>query len=293
MKIVVTIPAYNEEKTIGTVIKDIKNSLKKIKHETEILVVNDGSSDDTARIAKEAGAVVHSHPKNYGLGEAFRTEIDLALKMKADVIVHTDADGQYRADEIPLLLSPIKNGADLVLGSRFKGKIESMPLTKRIGNILFSILVSYIIKQNISDAQTGFRAFTRKVAQEAKVTSTFTYTQDQIIISSRKKFKIAEVPVTFMKRDGKSRLMKGPLDYGLRGGTNLFRLARDYAPLTLFGSIGTGLIGISAVLAAYLGYRLLTYGAIGKTPTTILTVALFVIGIQIILFGFFADSKRK
>lgn len=307
MKIVVTIPAYNEEKTIASVIERVSAVLKKLKNKTagspasqssplvksEIIVVDDGSTDKTAEIARKAGVTVYSQPKNYGLGEAFKTEVEQALKRNADIIVHTDADGQYVAEEIPLLLNKIKEGNDLVLGSRFKGRIEEMSLIKRIGNRLFSLVVSYITKMSVSDAQTGFRAFTRKVAEEAKITSTFTYTQDQIITASRKKFRIAEVPATFLKRNGESRLMKSPFDYGIRAGTNLIRLFRDYAPLTFFGSIGLAFVAVGVAVGSWLVYRFLTLGAIGKTPSLILTVLLIIIGLQFILFGFFADRKRK
>ncbi len=293
MKIVVTIPAYNEEKTIGSVVENVSASMKKIKHKSEIIVVDDGSTDRTAEIARKAGAFVHSQPKNYGLGEAFKTEVEQALKRNADVIVHTDADGQYVAEEIPLLLRKIEEGNDLVLGSRFRGRIEEMPFIKKLGNRLFSFIVSYIIKMKISDAQTGFRAFTKKVAEEVKITSTFTYTQDQIITASRKKFRITEVPATFLKRNGESRLMKSPFDYAIRGGINLLRLFRDYAPLTFFGSIGMAFIITGVAIGSWLVYRFLTLGAIGKTPSLILTLLLIISGLQLILFGFFADRKRK
>ncbi len=293
MKIVVTIPAYNEEKTIAPVVEKVSAVLKKINRKSEIIVVDDGSTDRTAEIARKAGATVYSQPKNYGLGEAFKTEVEQALKSNADVIVHTDADGQYSAEEIPLLLRKIEEGNELVLGSRFRGRIDEMPFIKKLGNRLFSLIVSYIIKMRISDAQTGFRAFTRKVAEEVKITSTFTYTQDQIITASRKKFRIAEVPATFLKREGESRLMKSPFDYAIRGGLNLVRLFRDYAPLTFFGSIGTAFIIAGLATGSWLVYRFLTLGAIGKTPSLILTVLLIVVGLQFILFGFFADRKRK
>ena len=293
MKTVITIPAYNEEKTLPFVIAKIKAVTKTLKHKSEIIVVDDGSTDNTAAVARQAGATTYSHQKNYGLGETFKTEIEKALEKKADIIVHIDADGQYMPEEIPLLLKKIDEGAELVLGSRFKGRIEGMPLTKRIGNKLFSMIVSYITKIRISDAQTGFRAFTRKVAEEAKITSNFTYTQDQIIASNRKKLRIEEAPVTFLKREGKSRLMKSSLDYALRGGVNLIRLFRDYAPITFFGSIGTGFIIAGLAIGSWLLYRLLTLGAIGKIPSLILTIMLITIGLQFILFGFYADAKRR
>ena len=201
MKIVVTIPAYNEEKTIGSLINKINEVMGSGRYDYKVLVVDDGSKDKTTEVAKLANAVVYSHPKNYGLADTFRTETEKALKLGADVIVHIDADIQYKPEEILLLLKEIENGYDLVLGSRFKGKIEYMPIIKKLGNKAFSRVVSNITGIRISDAQTGFRAFTKDVAEKIKVTSNHTYTQEQIIRTVKKKFKIKEVPIYFAKRN--------------------------------------------------------------------------------------------
>ena len=184
--IIITIPAYNEEKTIGRVIKEIKETMDKTSYKYRIHVLDDGSRDKTKIIAEKSGAVVFSHPINYGLAETFKEEIKRCLESKADIIVHTDADGQYPALYIPKLIKEIENGYDLVLGSRFKGKIQSMSLTKKIGNIIFSKVVSQITKTKITDAQTGFRAFTKNAA-EMPIISSHTYTQEQIIRAVKKK----------------------------------------------------------------------------------------------------------
>ena len=201
MNIVITIPAYNEEKTIGKLISEIKKVMSNENYSCKILVIDDGSRDSTAKSAKKAGAIIYSHPKSYGLAEAFKTEISKSLELKPDIIVHIDADFQYQPKEIPKLIEEIKKGYDLVLGSRFKGTIEEMPFIKRLGNIAFSKVVSQITGLHISDAQTGFRAFTRKVAESIPITSNHTYTQEQIIRAVKQKFKIKEVPVYFAKRD--------------------------------------------------------------------------------------------
>ncbi|MBN1157007.1 glycosyltransferase family 2 protein [Candidatus Woesearchaeota archaeon] len=291
-KIIISIPAYNEERTIGAVIREIDDALKK-GHDYQILVVDDGSTDSTAAVAKKAGAIVFSHQTNQGLAETFRTELQKCLELNAGVIVHIDADRQYVAKEIPKLLRKIDEGYDLVLGSRFKGKIESMSLIKRIGNMAFSKLVSNITRVMISDAQTGFRAFTKDVAEKVKVMSTHTYTQEQIIRAVRQKFRIAEVPIYFRKRRDKSRLMSSPFEYALKAWINLVRIYRDYEPLKFFSYIGLVFFLTGFALGTWILYSLLTTGTVGALPRVMLTVLLISVAVQIWLFGLLADMFRK
>ena len=288
MKIVVTIPAYNEEKTIGDVIKSIHRILDNTDFTYEIQVLDDGSVDQTATIARSLNVRVYSHPVNYGLAETFRDEIHYALENGADIIVHFDADGQYRSDEILSLIEPIiKGNADLVLGSRFLGEIQEMPLIKRLGNKAFSKVVSNICGFEISDAQTGFRAIRNVVAEKVKVNSDFTYTQEQIIKTAQKKFRITEVPIHFDRRfSGKSRLMSSPLDYAIKGNVNLLRIYRDFAPLKFFGFIGCILIMFGLLLSLY---SLFILNEIFDVTVILLTLS----GLQIVLFGFLADMKRE
>lgn len=288
MKIIITIPAYNEEETIGDVIHEIKQTMDKTKYEYKILVVSDGSTDNTANVAKSSGALVYSHPYNYGLAETFRTEIEKALENNAEIIVHIDADGQYKAEEIPKLIKPVDNKeADLVLGSRFAGTIEEMPLMKKIGNKLFSGVISQITKIKITDGQTGFRAFTKEVAEKIDIISTHTYTQEQIIKAVRNRFKVKEVPIYFAKRhSGKSKLMSNPFEYAVKAWINLFRIYRDYEPLKFFGLVGFALI-LTALLTFF--YSMLILGELMDVTVIILILG----GIQIILFGFLAEMVRK
>ncbi len=294
MKIIITIPAYNEEKTLGKVLEDIKKVTNEKKIKIQLLVVNDGSRDRTAKVAEAAGALVRSHPFNMGLAETFRTEMRTCLDLKADIIVHTDADGQYLAEDIPKLLEPIIKGeADMVLGSRFKGKIESMPFLKRLGNKAFSHVISKIVHLPISDGQTGFRAFTKQVAEAIPVISNHTYTQETIIRAARHKFKIKEVPVYFARRDGKSRLISNPFEYAIKAWINIFRIYRDYEPLKFFGLWGGAFIFAGFDLGISLVYLFLTTGKVGHIPLTILSMLLIVTGLQIVLFGFLADMIKK
>lgn len=295
MTTVITVPAYNEEKTIGELVKGVKKALDRssYKGRYKVLVVDDGSRDNTAIFAKKAGAIVYPHPKNYGLAECFKSEIKKCLELKADVIVHIDADLQYKPDEIPKLLKEIENGCDLVLGSRFKGKIEEMPLVKRLGNIAFSKVVSQISGLEISDAQTGFRAFTRKVAENVEITSNHTYTQEQIIRAVKQKFRVKEVPIYFAKRNGKSRLVTSTFGYALRAWINIIRTYRDYEPLKFFGTIGFLVFGLGFLIGLYLVYLHFTTGIVGHFALMMLDILVLSIGLQIILFGFIADMNRK
>jgi glycosyltransferase involved in cell wall biosynthesis len=294
MKVIVTIPAYNEEKTIGRLVTEIKKVMARTVYGSKILVLDDGSKDNTAGAAKKAGAIIHSLPKNYGLAEAFRSEIEISLQLKADVIVHIDADSQYQANEIPKLLGEIKRGYDLVLGSRFNGKIEEMPLIKRLGNIAFSRVISQITGLKISDAQTGFRAFTKKVAEEIQITSNHTYTQEQILRAVRHKFKIKEVPIYFAKRDGKSRLISNPFGYATRAWINIIRIYRDYEPLKFFGIAGSLMLLIGFILGLWLVYfQFFGGGAFRHMGLMMLDILIITIGLQIVIFGFIADMLKK
>jgi len=293
MNVVITIPAYNEKKTIGNVLSEIKEVMNKTKYNYKTLVIDDGSTDKTAEIAKKEGAIVYSHPINYGLAETFKTEMQKCLELKADIIMHTDADGQYLAKEIPKLIKEVENGSDLVLGSRFKGKIEEMSILRRLGNKAFSRVVSKITRIKISDAQTGFRAFTREIAEKINIISNFTYTQEQIIKAVRQKFKIKEIPIYFAKRDGKSKLMKHPFDFATKAGINLFRIYRDYEPLKFFGFIGGLFFSIGFLIGLWLVYLFITTGAIRHVPSAILSMLFILIGIQILFFGFLADMNKR
>ena len=291
--IIITIPAYNEEKTIGGVIKEIKEVMDKTNYKYEICVLDDGSRDKTKIIAEKLGAIVFSHPINYGLAETFKEEIRKCLELKADIIIHTDADGQYPAIYIPELIKEIENGYDLVLGSRFKGKIQSMSLIKRIGNIIFSKVISQITKTKITDAQTGFRAFTKNTAK-IQITSDHTYTQEQIIRAVKNKFKIKEIPI-YARKTRKSKLIKNPFEYAIKAGINLLRVYRDFKPLKFFGSISFFLFFLSFIIILYSILRMIISGLniLDRIiPTLLFAVLFFLTGLQILLFGFLADQQK-
>ena len=292
-KIIISIPAYNEEKTLGSVIDEIKKVMKGTNYNYEILVLDDGSKDNTSVIAKKSGAIVVSHSVNRGLAQTFKDEMGECLKRKADIIVHTDADGQYNPGRIPQMIKKVEEGYDLVLGSRFLGgRISHMPFSKRIGNILFSRVLSSLTGVKITDSTTGFRAFSARIAKEIDLINTFTYTQEQIIRAARQGFRITEIPVETRKTRN-SRLFKSPLQYAIKAWINIFRIYRDYEPLKFFGRIGVSFFFFGFVIGAWLVYRYFALGHVGRFPSTVLSMLLMLIGVQIVLFGFLADMMKR
>ena len=290
LKLVVMIPAFNEESTIGNLIRSIPRD---VLDEVKILVINDGSTDNTIIEAEKAGAdKLISFKENMGLAIAFEKGLDTALQMGADIIVNIDADGQYDPKEIPKLVKPIEDGqADIVLGSRFKGSIEYMPKSKKIGNILATKVTRYLSGIPISDAQTGFRAFSKYAALRLNVLSGYTYVQETIIQAAHKGLTIVEVPCTFSRRtEGKSRLITNIFGYARKSGITILRTYTNYKPLKTFFAIG----GILSIIGIVIGLRVLIHFLMtGRVtpylPSAILTAILLIVGFQIIILGLLAD----
>lgn len=285
---VVVIPAYNEEGSIEVVIKDVR------KYVDNIVVVNDGSTDRTENIARKEGVVVVSHRMRIGLGKTFRDGVTKAIELGAEIIVNIDADGQYEAADIPRLVSPIASGDyDLVMGSRFAGSIELMPKMKRFGNKLFTRVLISITGVGITDGQTGFRAFSKELAETIKIRGGYTYTQEMIIEAVVHKFRIAEIPINFRKREhGESKLMEGPFHFAGLAGSLLLRVLRDHYSMKLFG-----LIGILFSLSGILVFENAVFDWLndGNIDMNIFIIALLLIsnGIAFIFFALLTDMHRK
>ncbi len=216
MKLVVLIPAFNEEKNIAKAIHSIPKKILGI-DEIKILVVNDGSTDRTMDFAMDAGAYrVVSHKTNLGVGAAFMTGIRNAISMNADILVAVDADSQFDSKQMPELIFPILNNqADVVIGSRFQnGKPKNIPKIKYLGNKIFTKIVSSLVQQKFTDTQTGFRAYSKEALLNISVVSDFTYTQEVLIDLKFKRMQIAEVPISVIYDDErKSRVVKNIFKY--------------------------------------------------------------------------------
>jgi len=216
MKLVVLVPAFNEEQNIEKTIRSIPKNIIGI-DEVKVLVVDDGSTDKTMDKAMNGGAYrVVSHSTNTGVGAAFMTGIRNAISMNADILVAVDADSQFDSNQIPELISPILNNqADVVIGSRFKeGRPKKIPGIKYLGNKIFTRIVSSLVQQKFTDTQTGFRAYSKRALLNISVVNDFTYTQEVLIDLKFKGLQITEVPISVTYDDKrKSRVVKNIFNY--------------------------------------------------------------------------------
>jgi len=295
MKVVVTIPAYNEEVSLGQVITEIPRQIEGVDL-VEVLVIDDGSTDSTVEQARRAGADrIISHKENQGLGVAFRDALNTALEMGADIVVNTDADGQYNGNEIPKLVKPIlENRADIVLGWRDVANLAHMPRAKRIGNRIATWVTRRLSGLPIKDAQTGFRAFSKEAALRLNLSGKYTYTQETLIQAGYKSLKIEQVPAEFRAREGESRLISNIFSYARRSGALILRTYRDYQPLKLFSFLG----GILIIIGLALGIRVIVHfvdtGAVSPyIPSAIAASLLIITGLLTVIFGLFADMFKN
>jgi glycosyltransferase involved in cell wall biosynthesis len=294
MKLIVMIPAYNEEGSIGSVIKEIPRTIDGI-DTVEVLVINDGSTDATSQKSIESGADhIFNHKRNLGLAKSFRDGLNIALELGADIIVNTDADFQYNGQEIPALISPILKGeADIVIGNRQISSLDHMPGGKLWGNRIATKITRFATGLPIEDAQTGFRAFSRDAARKMNLTGDYTYVQETLIQAAHKDLTLVQIPVEFRKREGESRLISSLPRYASMAGRTIFRSFRDYNPFQVFSYIGMGLIIIGLII----GFKVIThYLSTGMVtpyfPSAVLTTVLVTVGLQAIVFGLLADMLK-
>jgi len=200
-RIAVVIPAKDEEATIGPLLDGISN-VTVPGHDLYPIVVDDGSADATAAIARNRGAAVVAHPENRGLGAAVRTGLRAAVASDAIAVAYLDADLEYAPDDIPELLEPVLSGrADYVLGSRFRGGVRGMRLYRRLGNYAFTALLMLLTRTKITDGQTGMRAFSRGAADRAEIVHDYNYAQVLTLDLLRKGFRLEEVPIRYRVRE--------------------------------------------------------------------------------------------
>lgn len=241
MHLVIVIPCLNEEESIREVLASIPETMAGVER-IDVVVVDDGSTDNTARVASDSGAEVISHTKNSGVGVAFHTGLNRAIELCADIVVNMDGDGQFDGRDIPRLVEPILHGrADFVTASRFKDKhlIPKMSWVKRWGNHGMSALISFLIGEKFYDVSCGFRAYSREAILRLNLMGEFTYTQESFLDLAFKNFKIVEIPLKIQgeRSHGNSRVVKSIGNYAMNTAKIILRTFRDYKPLKFFGYI--------------------------------------------------------
>jgi len=294
--VIAVIPAYNEEKNIVGVIKQIPRKVHNL--DVKILVMDDTSKDRTSEVAKKAGAdYVVRNKHNLGLGKNFKKGIETALKLGADIIVNIDADGQFNPRDIPKLIQPIlDNEADMVTCSRFLNPemTKNMPWIKKWGNRRFTNLVSRITGKKYTDTQCGFRAYSREAALRLNLQGSFTYTQEVFIDLAEKGIKIKEIPleVNYFK-ERKSNISSKLGKYGLKSLAIIARATRDTQPLTFFGAPGAIIFLLGLLGAAYSFWYWLTH--LMTTPVrTLFQVSVFflIFGVSLGVLALLADMLK-
>jgi len=231
MKLIIQIPCYNEEKTLPITLSALPREVPGI-DTVEWLVINDGSTDKTAEVARAHGVdQVVSLPRNQGLAKAFLAGLETSLQAGADIIVNTDADNQYCAEDIPKLIDPILSGkAEIVVGTRSISEIEHFSPTKKILQKVGSWVVRLASKTDLPDAPSGFRAMSRNAAKRLNVFNEYTYTLETIIQSGQKNMAITSVPIRVNDTLRSSRLIKGMPSYVVRSISTIVRIFVVYKP---------------------------------------------------------------
>ncbi len=292
MKLIIQIPAYNEQDTLPGVLADLPAAIKGIDL-IETLVIDDGSTDDTAAIAEQCGAdYVVRHRGNKGLAAAFQTGLDACLRLGADIVVNTDGDGQYPGAAIPQLIAPILAGqADIVIGDRQIQSIVHFSARKRLLQRLGSWVVGLASGISIPDAPSGFRAYSREAALRLFVTSDFSYTLENLIQAGKRRLTIAHVPIHTNETPRKSKLHQGDWDFVKKQAATIVRSYASYEPLKTFFYLAVpfllfGLLLIGRIGVLYLSGQV-TRGS--NVQSLIVGVASLIIGFLIVLFGILAD----
>jgi len=281
------IPAFNEEKAIGEVIK------KALMYVDEVAVCDDGSTDNTSDIAKRVGAYVIKHDKNFGKGQAIRSLFEYAKKRGADVIVTIDGDGQFKPEEIPKLLSPIiERNYDIVIGYRFDNDSE-MPAYRKVGNKILDKITNLASELPFRDTQSGFRAYSKKAIEVIDFkTKGFSVDGEILIDASNKKLKIAETKVSVLYNLENKTSTKNPISHSIEVTSSLIELLAIKHPLTYLGIPGIILIGIG-IIYAIIVLSIFNDTRYFSVPSTLVSFGSLFIGVMLLLMSVVLFSMSK
>ena len=290
IKLIIQIPCFNEEETLPVTLSHLPRDVPGIDR-VEWLVVDDGSTDNTAELARENGVDhIVRFPVRRGLAKAFQSGIDACLQLGADIIVNTDADNQYRADDIPVLIGPILGGlADMVIGSRPISQIRHFSSFKKIMQEVGSYVVRLVSNTDIPDAPSGFRAISRDAAMRLNVFSSYTYTLETIIQAGQKGMTVQSLPVRVNPQLRPTRLVTGNLSYIWRSIITILRIFVVYRPFRFFASLGSAIFFTGFLLGLRFLYYYFVGEGSGKLQSLVLSSILIGAGFQTILTAFVVD----
>ncbi|MCF8104531.1 MAG: glycosyltransferase family 2 protein [Desulfohalobiaceae bacterium] len=294
MHLVILIPCLNEAPTIGEVISAVPKDIPGV-DQTDIVVIDDGSTDESAEIAKSNGAMVVSHPSQLGVGVAFNTGLNKSIELGADLVVNIDGDGQFNPQDIVKLIQPIMDDqADFVTASRFKDKrlIPQMPNIKELGNKFLARLISLLSGQKFHDVSCGFRAYSQETMLQLNLIGKFTYTQETFLDLAFKDLRIMEIPIKVKgeREHGKSRVARNIWIYAVNSAKIIFRSFRDYKPLRFFGILSCAMIILSLGLGIFFFSHYLQTGRFsGHLWAGFSSAFLFILGFLFFVTGLLAD----
>ncbi|MFT4047579.1 MAG: glycosyltransferase family 2 protein [Solimonas sp.] len=290
MKLIIQIPCLNEADSLPVTLAALPRRVTGC-DSVEWLVIDDGSSDETAAVARRHGVDhVVRHPANRGLAAAFMTGLDAAIGLGADIIVNTDADNQYDARDIETLVRPIiEKRAEFVIGARPISLIAHFSWIKRHLQKLGSLVVRLASRTTVADAPSGFRAITRDVALRLNVFNAYTYTLETIIQAGRSNIRVLSVPIRTNPDLRPSRLVKSNLGYIMRSLGTIVRIFATYRPMLFFWLLGT----FFAVAGLVAGVRFLIYASLGHgnghVQSVVFGAACMIIAFLLFVLGFLAD----
>jgi len=290
--LLVYMPALNEAETIASVLNSVPKKIAGFT-KVDLLVINDGSTDNTEKEALNAGAHVINHKTNKGVGMAFQTAVNYALKMKATILVSIDADGQFDVNQIQEMVAPIVHKeADFCIGNRFHGiKPQNMPSIKYFGNKKVNSIVSFICKEKIEDASCGVRAYSKNALINLNLLGDFTYTHETILDLINKGFIVKQIPVKVTYFENRvSRVANNVITYGFKTSKIILKCFRNYKPFYFFGGIALFFFSMALFLGIFVFIHWLSTGYITPYKSLgILSLILFLTSILFLVLALLAD----